>query len=175
MWRALGWERGGEPARAICQSVSQRHVPPSSAPSTLSASAGAEAEPQSLSCRRVGRSFEGRKDAVDQWRLSISECCPVETVPRDEEFTQRRRASRILALSFPPEGKRSSFTSFARLFSAKDGGLCVFFCLCFLQMFKGRNVAQELLLLCSTRPLFLSNLKKSPLLHVKRLQLKLKL
>lgn len=130
-----------------------------------------------LSCRRVGRSFEGRKDAVDQWRLSISECCPVETVPRDEEFTQRRRASRILALSFPQEGKRSSFTSFARLLALKTAAFVFFFVCFFCKCSKGEmwlksfsfSVQQDL------RPLFLSNLKKYPLLHVKRLQLKLKL
>lgn len=80
---------------------------------------------------------------------------------------KRRRASRILALSFPQEGKRPSFTSFARLLALKTATFVVFFAN--VQREKcGFSVQQDL------RPLFISNLKKSPLLHVKRLPLKLK-
>lgn len=133
MWRALGWERGGEPARAICQSVSQRHVPPSFAPSTLSASAGADAEPQSGGRSHVGASADRLRVERTRWisgDFQSQECCPVETVPRVEEFTRRRRVSRILALSFPQEGKRSSFTSFARLLALKTAAFVLFF-VCF--------------------------------------------
>lgn len=151
MWRALGWERGGEPARAICQAVSQRYVPPSFAPSTLSASASAEAEPQSRGRSHVGavgRSFEGRKDAVDQCRVSISECCPVKTVPRDEEFTlQTTTCVSYPGTELPAGGEKVVFHILCKIVGAKDGDLCGIF----LQMFKGRNVAKQLLLLFSTR------------------------
>lgn len=81
-----------------------------------------------LSCRRVGRWFEGRKDAVDQWRLSISECCPVETVPRDEGFTlQTTTCVSYPGTELPAGGEKVVFHFLCKIVGAKDGGLCVFF------------------------------------------------
>lgn len=96
-----------------------------------------------LSCWRVGRSFEGRKDAVDQWRVSISECWPVKTVPRDEEFTlQTTTCVSYPGTELPAGGEKAVFHFLCKIVGAKDSDLCGIFCKCS----KG-----EMWLLCSTR------------------------